>query len=65
VSSFCVPSDKSPLVLLHPFLVSGIVWQDVAPLLSSYHQVFTPTLVGHSGGPVARTILAVTGAATR
>jgi pimeloyl-ACP methyl ester carboxylesterase len=46
-----VPSDKSPLVLLHPFLVSGIVWQDVAPLLSSYHQVFTPTLPGHSGGP--------------
>ena len=51
MSSFCVPSDKSPLVLLHPFLVSGIVWQDVAPLLSSYHQVFTPTLLGHSGGP--------------
>jgi pimeloyl-ACP methyl ester carboxylesterase len=44
-------SDKPPLVLLHPFLVSGTVWQDVAPLLSSYHQVFTPTLLGHSGGP--------------
>jgi pimeloyl-ACP methyl ester carboxylesterase len=43
--------DKSPLVLLHPVLLSGIVWQDVAPLLSSYHQVFTPTLLGHSGGP--------------
>ena len=43
--------DKSPVVLLHPFLVSGLVWQDVAPLLSSYHQVFTPTLLGHSGGP--------------
>jgi pimeloyl-ACP methyl ester carboxylesterase len=44
-------ASKSPLVLLHPFLVSGTVWQDVAPLLSSYHQVFTPTLLGHSGGP--------------
>lgn len=43
--------DKSPVVLLHPFLVSGSVWQDVVPLLSSYHQVFTPTLLGHSGGP--------------
>jgi pimeloyl-ACP methyl ester carboxylesterase len=44
-------SDKPPLVLLHPFLLSGIVWQDVVPLVSSYHQVFTPTLLGHSGGP--------------
>jgi pimeloyl-ACP methyl ester carboxylesterase len=44
-------SDKPPLVLLHPFLLSGIVWQDVAPLVSSYHEVFTPTLLGHSGGP--------------
>jgi hypothetical protein len=44
-------SSKRPLVLLHPFLVSGTVWQDVAPLLSRYHQVFTPTLLGHSGGP--------------
>jgi pimeloyl-ACP methyl ester carboxylesterase len=44
-------SSEPPLVLLHPFLLSGTVWQDVAPLLSSYHQVFTPTLFGHSGGP--------------
>ncbi len=43
--------DKSPLVLLHPILLSGKVWQDVAPLLSDYHRVFTPTLLGHSGGP--------------
>ena len=35
-------SDKPPLVLLHPFLLSGEVRQDVAPL-SSYHQVFTPS----------------------
>lgn len=44
-------SDQPPVVLLHPFLLSGTVWQDVVPLLSDYHQVFTPTLLGHSGGP--------------
>jgi pimeloyl-ACP methyl ester carboxylesterase len=44
-------SEKSPVVLLHPFLLSGKVWQDVAPLLSNDHQVFTPTLLGHQGGP--------------
>ncbi len=47
-------SDKPPLVLLHPFLLSGNVWQDVVPLLSSYHQVFTPTLLGHRGGPTVQ-----------
>jgi len=44
-------SDKPPLVLLHPFLMSGNVWRDVVPLLSSHHEVFTPTLLGHRGGP--------------
>lgn len=34
-------SDKPPLVLLHPFLLSGNVWQDVVPLRTSYHQVYT------------------------
>lgn len=47
-------SDKPPLVLLHPFLLSGNVWGDVAPLLSSEHQVFIPTLLGHRGGPPAQ-----------
>jgi pimeloyl-ACP methyl ester carboxylesterase len=54
VQNFLMASDKPPLVLLHPFLLSGLVWQDVAPVLSSYHQVFTPTLLGHSGGPRVR-----------
>jgi pimeloyl-ACP methyl ester carboxylesterase len=54
VSDFVMASDKPPLVLLHPFLVSGRVWQDVVPLLSSYHRVFTPTLLGHCGGPPVR-----------
>ncbi len=42
------------MVLLHPFLLSGKAWQDVVPLLSGYHQVFTPTLLGHCGGPPPR-----------
>jgi pimeloyl-ACP methyl ester carboxylesterase len=44
-------SEKSPLVLLHPFLVSGNIWRDLVPLLADHHQVFTPTLLGHQGGP--------------
>jgi len=51
VSNFLMASDKPPLVLLHPFLLSGKVWQDVVPLLSRYHQMFTPTALGHCGGP--------------
>ena len=51
MSDFGVASGKPALVPLHPFLLSGNVWQDVVPLLSSYHQVFTPTLLGHRGGP--------------
>jgi pimeloyl-ACP methyl ester carboxylesterase len=38
-------------VLLHPFLLSGNVWQDVIPDLSGHHQVYAPTLLGHRGGP--------------
>jgi pimeloyl-ACP methyl ester carboxylesterase len=47
-------SDKPPVVLLHPFLLSGNVWHDVVPVLSDHHQVFTPTLLGHCGGPPVR-----------
>jgi pimeloyl-ACP methyl ester carboxylesterase len=46
-----VAPGKSAVVLLHPFLVTGNVWQDVVPLLSNHHEVFTPTLLGHRGGP--------------
>ena len=44
-------SDNSALVLLHGILMSGNAWQDVVPLLSSHHQVYTPTAAGHRGGP--------------
>ncbi len=43
--------DKSPLVLMHGILMSGNAWQDVVPLLSDRHQVYTPTTAGHHGGP--------------
>jgi pimeloyl-ACP methyl ester carboxylesterase len=38
-------------VLLHPLGMSGNAWQDVTPLLSSHHQVYAPTALGHRGGP--------------
>lgn len=44
-------SDKSALLLLHGILMSGDAWQDVVPLLSNHHRVFTPSTVGHRGGP--------------
>lgn len=46
-------SSRSSLVLLHPMTSSAQIWQDVVPLLSEYHQVFAPTLLGHRGGPSA------------
>jgi pimeloyl-ACP methyl ester carboxylesterase len=45
-----VTGQKPPLVLLHPFTSSGRVWDDLVPLLSDYHQVHTPTAIGHRGG---------------
>jgi pimeloyl-ACP methyl ester carboxylesterase len=52
LSDFCpVPSKLSPVVLMHGMGLSGSVWQDVAPLLAAHHEVFTPTAVGHCGGP--------------
>jgi pimeloyl-ACP methyl ester carboxylesterase len=44
-------SEKSQLVLLHGVTCSGRIWQDVVPLLSADHDVHTPTLLGHRGGP--------------
>lgn len=44
-------TDKPVLVLLHPATSSGRVWQELIPLLSDHHEVHTPTLLGHRGGP--------------
>jgi len=49
-----VSPEKPPVVLFHAFMLSGNVWQDVVPALSDHHRVFTPTLLGHRGGPPAR-----------
>jgi pimeloyl-ACP methyl ester carboxylesterase len=49
--NFLMASDKPPLVLLHGITMSGNAWQDVVPLLSDHHEVFTPTALGHRGGP--------------
>jgi len=51
VSDLGMASDNSALVLLHGILMSGNAWQDVVPLLSSHHQVYTLTTAGHRGGP--------------
>jgi len=42
-----------PVLLLHPFLMSQLVWQTVAPQLADTgrYEVFAPTMAGHNGGP--------------
>jgi pimeloyl-ACP methyl ester carboxylesterase len=69
VSNFLMASDKPPLVLLHGITMSGNAWQDVVPLLSNHHEVFTPTALGHRGGPSVKrrpaTITDVVNAAER
>ena len=48
-----------PVLLLHPFLISQLVWQKVAPQLAETgrYEVFAPTMAGHNGGPYAGTWL--------
>jgi pimeloyl-ACP methyl ester carboxylesterase len=42
-----------PVLLLHPFLISQLVWDKVAPRLADTgrYEVFAPTMAGHNGGP--------------
>jgi pimeloyl-ACP methyl ester carboxylesterase len=46
-----------PVLLLHPFLLSQTVWEDVAQQLADTgrYEVFAPTMAGHNGGPSAGT----------
>jgi pimeloyl-ACP methyl ester carboxylesterase len=46
-----------PVLLLHPFLISQVVWDVVAGQLADTgrYEVFAPTLAGHNGGPSAGT----------
>jgi pimeloyl-ACP methyl ester carboxylesterase len=46
--------ELPPLVLLHGVAMSGFVWDEVVPLVSTRHRVYAPTAVGHLGGPVAQ-----------
>jgi pimeloyl-ACP methyl ester carboxylesterase len=46
-----------PVLLLHPFLISQLVWEKVAPRLADTgrYEVFAPTMAGHNGGPPSGT----------
>lgn len=46
-----------PVLLLHPFLLSQAVWEEVARRLADTgrYEVFAPTMAGHNGGPSAGT----------
>jgi pimeloyl-ACP methyl ester carboxylesterase len=46
-----------PVVLLHPFLISQLVWETVAQELADTgrYEVFAPTMAGHNGGPPSGT----------
>ena len=46
-----------PVLLLHPFLLSQTVWEEVAQQLADTgrYEVFAPTMAGHNGGPSAGT----------
>ena len=47
------------MLLLHPFLLSQAVWEEVARQLADTgrYEVFAPTMAGHNGGPPAGTWL--------
>src|SRR3984893_3922401 len=51
------PGD--PVLLLHPFLLSQAVWEEVAQQLADTgrYEVFAPTMAGHNGGPSTRSWL--------
>jgi pimeloyl-ACP methyl ester carboxylesterase len=46
-----------PVLLLHPFLISQLVWETVGQQLADtgQYEVFAPTMAGHNGGPYAGT----------
>lgn len=49
-----MPSELSPLILLHGGSWSGDQWRGIAPLLAAHHDVYTPSALGHRGGPVVQ-----------
>jgi pimeloyl-ACP methyl ester carboxylesterase len=52
VSETTLPGlSRTPLVLIHGFTDSPRTWDLVRPALEQHHEVLTPALVGHDGGP--------------
>lgn len=41
---------RSPLVLIHGFAGTPVLWEPVAPLLEEHHELHVPVLAGHCGG---------------
>ncbi|WP_051343314.1 alpha/beta fold hydrolase [Pseudonocardia spinosispora] len=56
-TTFDIPPDTpghqggsgTPILLLHGISVTWRTWKPILPLLEQHHEVFAPTLLGHSG----------------
>jgi pimeloyl-ACP methyl ester carboxylesterase len=49
-----VTGELPPLVLLHGMGMSGSAWRDTVPLLAANNSVYTPSALGHRGGPAVQ-----------
>jgi pimeloyl-ACP methyl ester carboxylesterase len=49
-----VTPELPPLVLLHGLTRSGGDWRETVPLLVADHTVYTPSALGHRGGPAVQ-----------
>ena len=44
----------APLLLIHGFTDTARTWDPLRPHLEPHHELITPTLLGHHGGPALR-----------
>lgn len=42
--------ERSPLVLVHGFSGSPVMWEPVVPQLAEHHELLIPAVLGHCGG---------------
>ena len=42
--------DRQPLVLIHGFTATPVMWEPVVPALAEHHDLLLPVIAGHSGG---------------
>jgi pimeloyl-ACP methyl ester carboxylesterase len=49
-----VTNELPPLVLLHGMGMSGSAWQETVPQLAGSRSVYTPSALGHRGGPAVQ-----------